>query len=172
MADHKILAPIIRKWEGGFANDPDDPGGATMAGITLATFTYYRKLKKLPIPTVEDLKNISDEEWDDVFKTLFWDKWEADLINNQSIANIVVDWEWASGCWGIKVPQELMHLHPDGVVGSRTIAEINSEDQQMLFYEIQHGREQFAKNVVVRNPKEQKFLNGWINRIDYFKFEA
>ncbi|MDR1652479.1 MAG: peptidoglycan domain protein, partial [Prevotellaceae bacterium] len=28
----QLLINFIKKWEGGFANDPDDAGGATMAG--------------------------------------------------------------------------------------------------------------------------------------------
>ena len=36
MADVKKLAPFILKWEGGFVNDPDDLGGATNMGVTIA----------------------------------------------------------------------------------------------------------------------------------------
>ena len=35
MADVKILAPFIIKWEGGFVNHPNDPGGATNKGVTI-----------------------------------------------------------------------------------------------------------------------------------------
>lgn len=55
------------KWEGGFVNDPDDPGGATNKGITIGTYTEYRKGKGLPAPTVDDLKNITDEEVTDIY---------------------------------------------------------------------------------------------------------
>ena len=65
---NKKLIPFILRWEGGFANDPADRGGATMKGITIGTFTTYRKSKGKPTPTVTDLKNISDQEWGDVFK--------------------------------------------------------------------------------------------------------
>ena len=54
MADVKKLAPFILKWEGGFVNDPDDLGGATNMGITIATYRVYRKRKGLPEPTVDD----------------------------------------------------------------------------------------------------------------------
>ena len=47
----------------GFANDPDDRGGATMIGVTLAAFTAWRKSQKRPTPTVKELKAISYEEW-------------------------------------------------------------------------------------------------------------
>jgi len=41
MADVKKLAPFILKWEGGFVNDPDDLGGATNMGVTMATYKVY-----------------------------------------------------------------------------------------------------------------------------------
>jgi len=36
-------------------------------------------------------------------KKNFWDKWKADLIKDQSIANILVDWVWGSGKYGITI---------------------------------------------------------------------
>ena len=36
MADYQKLVPIIKKWEGGFVNDPSDSGGATNKGVTLS----------------------------------------------------------------------------------------------------------------------------------------
>ena len=94
MANVNKLKPFILKWEGGFVNDPDDLGGATNKGITLTTYKEYRKRKGLPDPSVDDLKNISDEEWTEVLKTMFWDRWQANRIENQSVANILVDWVW------------------------------------------------------------------------------
>lgn len=38
MADIKVLVPFILSWEGGFVNDPDDKGGATNKGVTIATW--------------------------------------------------------------------------------------------------------------------------------------
>ena len=108
MADVRQLAPFILKWEGGFVNDPDDLGGATNMGVTIGTYTEYCKKKGRPTPMVEDLKDLSNEEWTDILKSLYWDRWKADQIQNQSIANILVDWVWASGIYGIKKPQAVL----------------------------------------------------------------
>ena len=71
MADIKNLIPFILKWEGGFANDPTDRGGATNKGVTIATYEAYCKKKGLPRPSVADLKHISDAHWRDIIKTMF-----------------------------------------------------------------------------------------------------
>ncbi len=48
------IKKFILSWEGGFANDPDDLGGATNSGVTLSTYRMYYGQDK----TVEDLKNM------------------------------------------------------------------------------------------------------------------
>lgn len=80
MADVKKLAPFILKWEGGFVNDPDDLGGATNMGVTMATYKVYCKRKGRPEPAIDDLKHLSNDEWIDILKSLYWDKWKADQI--------------------------------------------------------------------------------------------
>ena len=76
MANCEKLIPIIVRWEAGvdpakeenqgltyrelfekakkkgYSNDPADRGGATMVGITIATYTTYRKRKKKASPSV------------------------------------------------------------------------------------------------------------------------
>ena len=95
MAEVKKLAPFILKWEGGFVNDPDDLGGATNKGVTIATYEAYCRKKGYPKPTIERLKALTKEEWTEIIKTMYWDRWKADEIKSQSVANILVDWVWA-----------------------------------------------------------------------------
>ncbi len=172
MADVNKIVPFILKWEGGFVNDPDDLGGATNKGITIGTYTTYRKQKGYKAPTVTELKNISDAEWLDILKTLYWDKWKADDIENQSIANILVDWVWASGGYGIKLPQKLLNVSIDGIVGTKTLAAVNDyPDQKELFDKIKQERIDFVERIVKSRPANRKFRNGWLNRINDFKFK-
>jgi len=50
----------------------------------------------------------------------YWERWQADRIRNQSVAELLVDWVWASGINGIKIPQQMLNLKPDGIVGEKT----------------------------------------------------
>lgn len=172
MADVKLLAPLIQKWEGKFSNDPNDKGGATMMGITLRTYTAYCRIKNTPCyPTISDLEDITTDEWDDVLKTMYWDKWQADLINNQSIANILVDWVWGSGIWGIKIPQRILHLTEDGIVGYKTLYALNTANQKGLFQDIKAAREKFLWDIIERDPSQKRFIKGWLNRLADFNFK-
>lgn len=172
MANVNKLKPFILKCEGGFVNDPDDLGGATNRGITLATYKEYRKRKGLPDPSVDDLKNISDEEWTEILKTMFWDRWQADRIENQSVANILVDWVWASGVHGIKRPQKILGVTVDGIVGDKTIAALNAMDPMSLFFKIKNDRIKYIDEICKARPTNKKYKKGWMNRINKFKFEA
>ena len=171
MASSSKLVPFILQWEGGFVNDPLDLGGATNKGITIGTFTEYKKRKGLKAPTVQDLKNISNEDWHEVFKGQYWDRWKADEIKNQSVANILVDWVWASGSHGIKRPQRLLGVTADGVVGSKTIAALNAKDPAELFKMIKADRIKFIDEICEKRPANNRFKKGWLNRINAIKYE-
>lgn len=168
MADYKKLIPIVKRWEGGFANHPADPQGATNSGVTIATFrSVYGKNK-----TVQDLKNMTNEQWEYIFKTRFWDKWKADEINNQSIANLLVDWLWTSGVYGIKYPQSVLGVKVDGIVGAKTLSAINNyPNQKELFQKLWNRRKKHFDDIVKNRPQSKVFYKGWIRRLTDFLFK-
>lgn len=172
MAKIELLAPKILKWEGGFVDHPLDRGGPTNKGITIGTYESYCRKKGYPRPTIERLKNLSDDEWMEILRTLYWNRWKADEINNQSIANLVVDWVWASGVYGIKYPQEILGVSVDGFVGVKTLSVINNyESQKELFKKLWNRRKKHFEDIVKRNPSQKVFLRGWLNRLNDFKYE-
>lgn len=167
MADATKLMPFILKWEGGFANDPVDRGGATNKGITISTFRQFYGQNK----TVQDLKNITDEQWLNIFKKGYWNPFKADSINNQSIADICVDWAWSSGTkTAIKQVQKILGVTADGIVGDVTLNAINNAEVYTLFAHIRTARLTFVNNIVERDNSQRKFLKGWMNRINSINF--
>ena len=168
MADAQKLVPFILSWEGGYVNDPDDVGGATNKGITIATWRLHGCDNDGDGDIdADDLRIITNEQWMEIFKCQYWDRWKADEIENQSIANIVVDWVWASGVHGIKQVQKILGVEVDGIVGRKTLAALNSRPAD----QIQAARIAFVENIVRRKPSQRKFLRGWKNRILAIKFE-
>lgn len=165
MANHLILKPFILKWEGGFANDPRDRGGATNRGITIATFKSYRKRTGGKTPSVDDLKRITDDEWTDIYKSMFWDLWRADEIQSQRVANALVDWVWGSGNYGIKIPQRLLKVKQDGIVGAKTLAALNAAGDA-FFDTLMTAREKYLYDICNKRPSQRVFLRGWLNRLN------
>jgi len=168
MADIKILAPFILSWEGGFSNHPADRGGATNKGVTIATWKAqgYDKDGDGDID-VADLKLITDQDVINVvMKPHFWDRWKADKIRCQSIANILVDWVWGSGLYGITNVQKLLGVQVDGVVGAKTLAAINRREPRQLFAEIKKARVTYINKLVQKRPSQTVFKRGWLRRLN------
>jgi lysozyme family protein len=184
MAKVEILAPYIKKWEGGFVNDPADRGGATNMGVTLSTYTQYCKRKGYPRPTVDRLRRLTDAEWLDILKSMYWDRWQGDRIESQGVANILVDWVWGSGAYGITIPQRLLGVRCDGVVGDVTLGALNSRGSA-FFERLYAARVQYLHDITNRSVRRyearlgrkaterellrythKRFLKGWLNRLE------
>lgn len=166
MANVSKLAPLILKWEGGYVNDKDDKGGCTMKGVTIAVFRkYYGDYK-----TCNDLKNITDTQWLHILKTGYWDKMKADQIENQSIANLCVQMCWGSGpVTAIKKIQSCLGTNPDGIVGPKTLALLNAPNRKATFDKLWNMRRAWFMNIA-KVGNNQKFLKGWLNRLNDYKF--
>lgn len=172
MANYKVLVPFILKFEGGFVNDPNDRGGATNKGVTLATFIQFRRNHGRPRPTVEDLKRISTDEWMSIYKQYYWDLAAGDLIHSQAVANIIVDWTWCSGGHALKATQRVLGLTQDGVFGPRTILALNDAEPRALFDKLKAARLAFVEAIVRNNPTQARFINGWRRRINAITFNG
>lgn len=168
MADFKKYAPTLLRLEGGYVNHPDDMGKATNMGVTIQTYREYCGQDK----TIKDLQNMSYGTWQDIMKDLYWDKCLADRIENQSLAELIVDWCVNSGMVGLRKVQEIAGTKPDGIAGPKTLAAINDTDTEELFDRIKDARKQFYTNIVKKNPSQKVFMNGWMNRLNLFKYEA
>lgn len=171
MAKVELLAPKILRWEGGFVDDPMDHGGATNKGVTLSTWRKvgYDKDGDEDID-VDDIRLLTWTDATVVLKKFYWDRWRADEIRNQSVADILVDWVWCSGKWGIVIPQRLLGVKDDGIAGPMTLKILNAVNQKVFFDGIVFERQEFIKRIIQRDPSQKRFYNGWMNRLNDYKF--
>jgi len=170
MANFQILADKILKWEGGFVNDPTDRGGATKMGITLATWRKvgYDKDGDCDIDA-DDIRLLTPSDARFILRKYYWNRWQADSILDQAIANILVDWVWASGKWGIIIPQRILKVKDDGSVGPETLYEVNTLDKDKFLGQIYEARVTFIQNIIKNDPTQKKFEKGWMRRLEDMK---
>ncbi len=168
--------PQILKFEGGFVNDPDDPGGATNKGITIATFQRHAQTVLGITPTLENLKNITDAQAGKIYELIYWNKLLAEDINDVQVAYQYVDFYINAGSNAIKVMQRSLNnlgqnVSDDGVMGPKTLEAINAVGGEQLFDEFKKNRQQYYVNLADRRPKMKKFLPGWTNRTQKFVYQ-
>jgi lysozyme family protein len=173
MAKVELLAPILFKWEGGYQCDPSDRGNYNSRGELVGTKygvsakaceEYYHA-----IPSKNIMENLTPEKASFVLLK-YWQGCKADLINNQSVANLLVDYYYNSGAVAIQKVQGLLGLKVDGIVGDKTISAINASDQKLLFAQLWNVREKYYQGIVHNKPTFAKFLKGWLNRLNDYKY--
>ena len=170
MADSSKLVPFILSKEGGYVNDKDDKGGATNFGITLATWRKVGYDKNGDgVINKEDIKLLTEDDFHRVFKNNYWDACKADQIKDQSVANLLVDFAYNSGVSRVsRFIQRIVGVTADGIIGSKTINAINNypRGQRQLFATLRQRRINYLNGIVIANPTQKKFYNGWMNRVN------
>lgn len=169
MADISKYLPILKQFEGGYADNPNDPGGCTNMGITLTEFQHYYGADK----TVEDLQDITPEQWAEVVKKEYWDAVQGDLINDQQVANSICDFAYNSGIGtAVSKVQAIVGITPTtGFFGNITLDRVNKADAGTLCNAIADAREEYDREIIQARPKMSVFMDGWLNRINALRYK-
>ncbi len=173
MANFELFLPIVLKFEGGFSDDPVDPGGATNKGITLKTFSGSAKKLLNVDPTLENLKDLTDAQAGTIYRALYWNPVRGDETELQDLANIVCDFYVNAGANATKLLQRVMNdlgasLTVDGGIGPASLAALASLDQTDVYRRYKSGRITYYQNLAQAQPDLNKFLKGWLNRVNAF----
>ena len=175
MASFDAFFPTMLKHEGGFVNDPVDPGGATNKGITMGTFQNCAKQYLGIEPTLENLKALTDAQAGKIYKPLYWDKVRGDDIELQELASIVFDFQVNAGGNASKLLQRVLNdlgakppLGVDGAIGAGTMKALKGMDQKAVYRRYKQGRIDYYQDLVAKRPALGKFLKGWLNRVNSF----
>lgn len=121
------LAREIVAREGGFVNDPDDPGGATNFGVTIGTMRRLGiDLNKDGAVSIKDVRALTSAQAVDIYVEYYFNRpriAELPQVLQASVFDIYVN----AGTGAIKILQRLLTqmgfpCTADGVIGAGTIA--------------------------------------------------
>ena len=147
MTFEKAIAFVLNE-EGGYSNDPLDPGGETNYGIS-----------KRAHPQV-DIKNLTLEEAESIYKYLYWDACRCESLPPR-LALVVFDSAVNQGVrTAIKMLQAAIGTVQDGIIGPATIERANGTDENSIITK-------FIIERVMRYTLSSSFLvygRGWIGR--------
>lgn len=171
---------ITLKHEGGFVNDPVDPGGATNWGMSIRYLKDRGDMDKDGWLDgdldhdgdidINDIKNMTVEQAVELYRSGFWDKYKYDTIKDFTVAARVFDMTVNMGAKQTgKIVQRALNklgnkLVVDGAVGPNTFKAINAADPEELMAEIRVEHAQFYLDLIAANPAMAKYKNGWLKR--------
>lgn len=160
---------LVLKHEGGWADHPKDPGGATMKGVTLANFRRYVK----PGASKADLRNITDQQVATVYRRFYWDAVAgAELPDGVDFA--VFDFAVNSGpARAAKYLQAIVGVQQDGRIGPATLAAARKMLPATIIHRLCDDRLAFMKRIK-NNGKLlwDTFGKGWSRRVHEVRSEA
>ena len=152
----RALADVLLS-EGGYVNHPNDPGGPTNMGVTLAT---YRKWVKKG-GTADDLRGITREQVAKVYRSVYWNAVKGDDLPS-GVDYAVFDYAVNSGPGrAIKALQGVLGVEPDGEIGPVTLAALKTASPVTVVNELCTQRLEFLKNL----STWPTFGKGWSRRV-------
>lgn len=158
MSHFEKAIETVLKHEGGYVNDPADPGGETKFGISWRQY-----------PNV-DIKNLTREDAIEIYRRDYWKPYRFDEIDSQNVATKVFDLAVNMGHnRAFKVLQQALQAVKekvviDGVLGPRTLAAVNRVPGNELLPAIRSEAACYYRLLVAKRPDLVKFINGWMNR--------
>lgn len=188
MAKFEIADKLTGINEGGYANDPDDRGGETYAGIARnfwpkwLGWRYIDQYKKDYITArAKGLTELTLAKWvnssamvqgqpvkelvKEFYRVNFWELNRLGELDCQQLANTVYDFGVNSGKGrAARFLQEVIGgLDPDGIIGRKTIDATNAKDCKTSYEAYNKKREDYYRSIAVGS--QAKFLKSWLSRL-------
>lgn len=144
---------ILLGHEGGYSNNPRDPGGETMWGITFRVARahgYYGPMRDMPRDVAKG-----------IYRKSYWSKIRADELPDV-LRFDAFDTAVNSGVvQAVKFLQRAAGVPDDGIIGPQTLGAIRAADPQLIDKRFNGHRLRFMADLKVWPD----FARGWARRI-------
>ncbi|WP_053221029.1 glycoside hydrolase family 108 protein [Methylobacterium indicum] len=150
--------PLVLAHEGGWSDDPADPGGATNLGVTIGTLSLWlgrpatkAEVKALTVATVAP-----------IYRQRFWDKIQGDALP-AGLGYALFDFAVNSGPKRAVIGlQRALEVADDGALGPLTLAAVAKHKPADLIDALCDGRLAFLRAL----STWPRFGKGWARRVE------
>lgn len=168
MSTFEAALPTVLRREGGYVNNPNDPGGATKYGISLRWLKSQGLIGDVNGDLridIADIQALTPETAGSFYRVQWWDHYGFGRIIDQTLATKIFDTAVNMGTpRAVKIAQVAVGTIVDGVLGSGSIKAINDAQVPILLHRLQDGQAARYKELASENPRLTQFLSGWMNR--------
>jgi lysozyme family protein len=163
---------IVLGFEGGFTDDPRDPGGATNFGVTRRTLAGWRGITPWQNLPVAEVRALGQPEATRIYRALYWDRCNADELPT-GLDLAVFDFAVNSGpARAITMLQQEVGAVPDGLIGPKTLNAIKERIALTgvagIIVALCNGRLGFLQRLAITAT----FGRGWSRRVDQIRMLA
>jgi lysozyme family protein len=159
--NYKPSLSLVLAHEGGYVNNPKDPGGPTNFGVTQVVYDAYRDYMHLKRQSV---KFISSAEVNEIYMKNYWRLVKGDSLP-AGLDYAVFDFAVNSGVGrAIKYLQRLVKVDDDGAIGFGTLTAINKAakaNEEALITQYCANRLAFMQSL----KTFATFGKGWTRRV-------
>lgn len=142
--------------EGGYVNDPRDPGGETRYGISKRSY-----------PDV-DIKDLTPAAAEAIYERDYWNKIDGDALPT-GVDYAVLDFAVNSGVGtAVKALQGVCGVAQDGIIGPQTLHAVSVSSAPNIISQLCDRRMAMLQSL----PTWKTFGKGWTNRIVSVKLLA
>jgi lysozyme family protein len=161
--------PFVLRWEGGFVDHPNDPGGRTNKGVTQRVYDAWRRRQGLP---ARDVKRIGDSEMHRIYESGYWVPPRCDLLARQLD---LVQFDTAVNMGpgrAVRLLQGAVGTGVDGDFGPKTERAVAACDLGQAMVRYCDAREAYYRGLVRQRADLGVFLRGWLNRLNALRREV
>jgi lysozyme family protein len=155
--NYETCIALVLKHEGGYVNNPKDPGGATNLGVTKKVWEEW---VGKPV-SLDEMKALTVKDVTPLYKAQYWDRVRGDDLP-AGVDYAVMDVAVNSGVVrAAKFLQAALGLTADGIIGPATLAAAEAANPRQLVTDVCDKRLAFMQAL----PIWSTFGNGWSRRV-------
>lgn len=159
-AKFRYAVEVVLNHEGGYVNDPADPGGETKYGISKRSYPYL------------DITSLTRKQAIEIYRSDWWERYGYNRIKSVDVAAKTFDLAVNMGpAAAHRCLQRALHacgqrhVTIDGQIGPQTISACNNvKPKAMLVAALRAEAAAYYRSLVASKPELKRFEKGWLNR--------